>query len=226
MSKKIFVSYSIEDVSKVLQVKREIESDGHRIWMYPRAIEPGDHIVESERKGIEDSDFVIIMLSENSIKSKAVLEEIEITKSVQSQSGKRKLIYIRIDDKIPLRNDEGIQISDLSNHRSYPIELHKLLKKIEYHRNYYLVQKVTRYITHEGWYKVTLELDGILTNVIEVDYHLHPDIVLDKNTVDRSTSYNKKFSISFETNTPEYIYAIVRLNDGTIEELRHFVKLN
>ena len=66
MPKSVFISYSVADIDTVTRIKKQIESENHKIWLYPTAIEPGDHIVESERKGIEELKQIIICEEINS----------------------------------------------------------------------------------------------------------------------------------------------------------------
>ena len=229
MDKQIFISYSVSDKEKVRLIKKDIESVGHRVWIYPEAIEPSDNIVVSEKKGIEESDFVILMLSSKAKNATAVKKEIQLTRREEKIKGKKKLLIVKIDSKIPLRNKEAIQICDLSNKNNYAKELHKLLSKIKEHRNFSFAEKVIKRYKKEyaHWFRVKLKLKGAnLKFVKEVDYHLHPDIAQDKNTTDSSRNPEKKFSISFDTPDNELVFAVVRLKDGTTEEIRHYVKFS
>jgi len=225
MNKKlIFISYSVKDKTKVAKIKKDIESIGHTVWIYPQSISPGDFIPDSEKSGIEQADYVLIMMSKKSSRSRAVQEEIAMAKSEEQKTGKKKLFMVKIDSNMTLKYTDAIQITDLSNRATYTREFYRLFNKIESHRNYSLESSV---ISQDSeWFYLNLELKGAnLDFVKSVDYHLHPLIMKDDYTVNYGKKRKKKFSIKFYTDDNEIAYAIVVLRDGTTEELRHFVKL-
>jgi len=226
--KTVFISYSIKDIEKVSQIKRDIERANIEVWIYPQAIEPGKDIVVEEKKGISECDFVIMMLSTNAKKSKHVQREINLAKRQQVSKGQKKLLIAKIDPNLPLKNKDAIQICDLSNVGNYAIELHKLLTTIKAHINYSLHQTVKPYSGKDlGWYRVKLQLKSPNKKFVkEVDYHIHPVLMLDSETDDQSDNPKKNFSISFDTRDNEVVYAVVRLTNGKTEEIRHEVYLH
>ena len=75
VGKKVFVSHSSQDKSFVRQLCTDIVHSGHTAWLDEWEIKAGDSIPHKIEKGIEEADFVIVVLSKNAIESKWVERE-------------------------------------------------------------------------------------------------------------------------------------------------------
>lgn len=71
----IFLSHSSIDKPMVRKLAMDIESWGITVWLDEWKINPGDQIIQLVEKGIEESDFVAIWITENSIRSSWVEKE-------------------------------------------------------------------------------------------------------------------------------------------------------
>lgn len=76
MKHDIFISYSSEDKIVADAVVAALESRGIRCWYAPRDIEAGRDWGESITNAISESTLMLLIFSENSNKSKRVLDEI------------------------------------------------------------------------------------------------------------------------------------------------------
>jgi hypothetical protein len=65
----IFLSYSSKDGSVANKLARDLEKLGHSIWFDEWDIKVGECIPSKIEKGIADSDFVVIILTPNSVTS-------------------------------------------------------------------------------------------------------------------------------------------------------------
>ena len=72
---KLFVSHSSVDKGFVRGLCVDLAARGHQPWLDEWEILAGESITERIGAGIEDSDFVIVVLSEASVKSKWVEQE-------------------------------------------------------------------------------------------------------------------------------------------------------
>lgn len=72
---KLFLSHSSSDKPFVKKLANDLIELGHDIWLDEWQIRVGDCIVKGVEKGIEESDYVIMILSENSVNSTWVEKE-------------------------------------------------------------------------------------------------------------------------------------------------------
>lgn len=75
VGKKVFVSHSSQDKPFVRQLCTDIAHSGHTPWLDEWEIKAGDSIPHKIEQGVEDADFVIVILSKNAIESKWVERE-------------------------------------------------------------------------------------------------------------------------------------------------------
>lgn len=73
---RVFLSHSSEDKMFIENLAKKLKADGFDVWYDDWEIHVGDSIVQKINEGIATSDFLIIALSKNSIKSKWVREEL------------------------------------------------------------------------------------------------------------------------------------------------------
>jgi hypothetical protein len=77
MAHDVFVSYSSKDKPVADAIVAGLEIKGIRCWVAPRDITPGSSWGESIIGALEGSRFMVIILSENSNRSKQVVREVE-----------------------------------------------------------------------------------------------------------------------------------------------------
>jgi hypothetical protein len=214
MPKKIFISYAVEDKAIVTRIKHDVQAVGHIVWLYPAAINPGEKIIEEEKKGISDSDIVLIMESERSLNSEAVKKEFAYAKKLEKETGLKKLYFVRIDPKIPITKTT-IQRIDLSGKDNYVSEFYRLMRKIDDHKDF-VIKYVSKRYQDSNWYTITVWMEGDgLSQVQEVDYHLHNAIAKDRDTITKGRIGDRNFYLRFNTTTDEYVCAIIYLQNKT-----------
>lgn len=76
LSPRLFLSHSSKDKALVEKLARELSSESFSVWYDDWEIHVGDSIVEKINEGISTSDFLIVVLSRNSVSSKWVREEL------------------------------------------------------------------------------------------------------------------------------------------------------
>ncbi len=91
----IFISYSHSDSSYCYLIAQALKDAGFTVWIDKDSIRPGDSWVRSIFLGMEKADYVLILLSNNSINSTWVQKEIE-TAIATSLSDKKSLTIIPI----------------------------------------------------------------------------------------------------------------------------------
>lgn len=118
---KVFISHASEDKDRfVIGFAEKLRAKGIDAWLDKWEMLLGDNLVKKIfDEGIKESEFVIVILSNNSINKQCVVEK-EMYVSVVMDIEKRcKLIPIRIDDcEVPVCLKEKVRISikDLNNY--------------------------------------------------------------------------------------------------------------
>lgn len=98
----VFICHSSKDKPKVREIKAELEGEGIYCWIDEAEVLPGNTIIEKITEGIQKTGSFIIVLSQNSIESGWVNDELEkaLTKEIHGRKG--AVIPVVIDDcKIP-----------------------------------------------------------------------------------------------------------------------------
>lgn len=73
----IFISYASVDFNRVINILKTLEEMGYNCWYAPRDITPGSPYAREIIKGIETCPIFMVVLTENSVSSDNVLNEIE-----------------------------------------------------------------------------------------------------------------------------------------------------
>jgi len=104
----LFLSHSGSDKEFVEDLARKLSSDGFSVWYDDWEIHVGDSIVQKINEGIKSSDFLLIVLSKNSVDSTWVKEELNaaIVKSVESKGAFILPILLESCDIPPLLSDK------------------------------------------------------------------------------------------------------------------------
>ncbi|MGB0880606.1 MAG: toll/interleukin-1 receptor domain-containing protein [Polaribacter sp.] len=105
----VFISYSTKDNKFVTQLSAELVKRRINVWLDKWEMKPGDSLIDKIQSGISDSSFLLVVLSENSIKSEWCKKELNSGLMRELNEKKVVVIPILIDDcKIPLFLQEKI----------------------------------------------------------------------------------------------------------------------
>lgn len=105
--KKVFISYSHEDVKIVKQFAFQLSLRGFDIWMDEKNIAFGGTYTTAILNGIHDSDYYLVFISKNSINSNWVGAEIDFALREKIERKKLIIVPIKLDDidmPVPLMN--------------------------------------------------------------------------------------------------------------------------
>jgi hypothetical protein len=103
MLKSIFLCHSSSDKSEVRNLAAGLTLRGAKVWLDEAEIFVGDSIIEKIQKGIEESDFLGIVLSPRSVESIWVRKEVEAALTQEIDSGRVKVMPILLEPcEIPL----------------------------------------------------------------------------------------------------------------------------
>lgn len=124
-----FLSHSSKDKAFVRRLAADLVSNGIKVWLDEQRILVGDSIPEKIAQGLAESDFFLIVVSQNSVDSPWVKKE--LSNALVNEIERRKVVVlpIKIDDaKMP----ESINDKLYSDFRgSYDEGLERLLRSIK-----------------------------------------------------------------------------------------------
>jgi hypothetical protein len=94
----VFISYNHRDRQFVRRLAEDLRRAGIRAWVDEYEILPGDSITEKTTQGINTSDYMLVVVSKNSVNSSWVSKEVSAAFMRDPESSSRRVIPLKIDD--------------------------------------------------------------------------------------------------------------------------------
>jgi uncharacterized protein YjbI with pentapeptide repeats len=136
-----FISYSSKDQEFAERLHADLQNKGVRCWFAPEDLKIGDKFRTRIDESIRIYDKLMLVLTENSIRSPWVEEEVEAALEKERQQNKLVLFPIRLDDAVmqtqqawaaTLRRMRHIgEFSEWKDHDSYQKALGRLLRDLK-----------------------------------------------------------------------------------------------
>lgn len=101
--KDCYLSYSHKDESLARQLKQYLESQGVSVWFAPDDIPVGFSFAETIVDAIRSCDYMIVLLSENSVQSEVVLHELDF--AIETANNREKRVIPILVDDVKLTNN-------------------------------------------------------------------------------------------------------------------------
>jgi len=95
-----FISYSTKDQPFAERLHADLQNKGVRCWFAPEDLKIGDKFRSRIDESIRVYDKLMLLLSENSIQSPWVEEEVEAALEKEYQQNKLVLFPVRLDDAV------------------------------------------------------------------------------------------------------------------------------
>lgn len=93
----VFISYSSQDAPRTVVFAERLKSLGHSVWLDKWEIRPGHNVSQRIERGLQDSEFLILMVSHASIVSGWVEQEWRQKFSEEISSKQVKTICVRLE---------------------------------------------------------------------------------------------------------------------------------
>lgn len=137
-----FISYSSKDEEFARRLHNDLQSEGVRCWFAPEDLKIGDRFRVTIDESIRLYDKLVLVLSENSVSSEWVGDEVEAAlEKEEGQGGKVVLFPLRLDDAVmeikegwpaKVRRTRHIgDFSDWKNHDSYKKAFERLMRDLK-----------------------------------------------------------------------------------------------
>jgi hypothetical protein len=95
-----FISYTSEDEAFACKLHGDLQDNGVRCWFAPEDLKIGDRIRPRIDQEIRLRDKLLVILSENSVASEWVGDEVEAALEEEKMGGRTILFPIRLDDAV------------------------------------------------------------------------------------------------------------------------------
>lgn len=144
-----FISYSTKDEEFARRLHARMRQAELRVWFAPEDIKGGDYLKDQIDRAIQLHDRLLLVLSENSMRSEWVTSEILRARKVEKKEGRRKLFPIRLVDYEAIMEwerfdpDEGTDLarevrkyyipdfSNWKNHDDFEREFNRLYESLK-----------------------------------------------------------------------------------------------
>jgi uncharacterized protein YjbI with pentapeptide repeats len=136
-----FISYSSKDQSFAEQLYADLENKGVRCWFAPEDLKIGDKFRDRIDESIRLHDKLLLILSESSVASPWVSDEVEAAIEREHREGRTVLFPIKIDEAVieseqawaaAIRRTRHIgDFTDWKNHDSYQKAFDRLLRDLK-----------------------------------------------------------------------------------------------
>jgi hypothetical protein len=135
-----FISHSTRDQAFADRLHADLQSKGVRCWYAPQDLRIGADIREGIDQSIRVHDKVLIVISESSIESDWVAQEVNLAFNKESETRKQVLFPIRLDDAVltaaqswaaRIRNERQVgNFSAWKHHDSYSQAFDRLIRDL------------------------------------------------------------------------------------------------
>jgi len=95
---RVFLSHNWEDKDIARALASKLSARGIGVWLDEAEIRLGDSLIEKIRAAIDEVEYVVALLSKNSIDSPWVNKELDIAMNQEIESRRVKVLPIRLDD--------------------------------------------------------------------------------------------------------------------------------
>jgi hypothetical protein len=126
----VFISHCHADKKLARKLARDLTKNGVRVWIDEAEIQVGDSLIERLQDGIEQMDYLAVILSPASVSSEWVRREVEIAMNHEIKGRKVKVLPLLYKPcKLPLFL-EGKVYDDCSTKSKYKNSLDSVLMRL------------------------------------------------------------------------------------------------
>jgi hypothetical protein len=137
----VFISYSNKDAALAERLYADLQAQGVRCWYAPHGMQIGEPILSGIDWGIRLHDKLLLIVSESSVESGWVEQEVYLALARERIERRRVLFPIRIDDTVlesrqgwPAVVQDTINIGDFrqwKDHFAYQVAFARLLRDLK-----------------------------------------------------------------------------------------------
>lgn len=128
-SPQVFISYSFKDKEFAQHLATDLRKQGIKVWLADEQVKVGDRIIDTIREGISSSQWTIVLLSENSLKSDYTSKELLFALDEEHTRNRPFILPAVISDtELPIQLQDK-QYADFRE--NYNLGLEKILARVK-----------------------------------------------------------------------------------------------
>lgn len=133
----VFISHNFKDKPLARKIALILNSYGVKTWIDESEIKLGDSLIEKIRSGIDEGDYLIALISKNSIDSEWVKRELDIAMNQEIEGKKVKVVPILVGNCELPGFLKGKLYADMSTKRKFSDSIPVLLSRfnIEFNKD-------------------------------------------------------------------------------------------
>ncbi|MBE6088431.1 MAG: toll/interleukin-1 receptor domain-containing protein [Clostridium beijerinckii] len=125
----VFISHNYKDKPLARKISNEFTKYGIKPWIDESEIKLGESLIEKIRDGLDNMDYLVALISQNSVQSEWVKKELDIAMNSEIE-GKRVITIPILAGKCDLPGFlKGKLYADMSTNRKYNENIHILLRR-------------------------------------------------------------------------------------------------
>lgn len=126
----VFLSHTNADKPFVRRLKRDLDAQGFDCWIDEAEIKVGDSLIRKICDGLDRANFVIVVLSPNSISSPWVQEELDVAMNQQIRSQRIKVLPVMYQQCEPPGFLLGKKYAKFTDEKDYLPALEQLVNSM------------------------------------------------------------------------------------------------
>ncbi|MBE5852208.1 MAG: TIR domain-containing protein [Lachnospiraceae bacterium] len=127
----VFISHNYKDKPMARKIAKELDKYGIKVWIDESEIRLGDSLIEKIRDGLDHMDFLIALISENSVHSEWVKKELDIAMNKEID-GKKVIAIPILVGRCELPGFlKGKLYADMSSSRKYNENIPVLIRRFD-----------------------------------------------------------------------------------------------
>jgi len=128
---KVFISYSHKDKHFAHKIGHHLEGYGIPIWIDSRELLIGDSLIQKIRDGLNNAEYVVALISKNSISSDWVNKELDIAMNQEIEDRRIKVLPALLDNSELPGFLKGKVYLDFRKEENFTNECEKILHRIQ-----------------------------------------------------------------------------------------------
>jgi hypothetical protein len=170
----IFLSHNHADKPFVRRLAQDLQAAGVRVWLDEAEMNIGDSLIEKIREGIDQIEYLGVVLSQNSVESQWVKREVDLAMNQEIEGKRVRVLPLVIDDCELPGFLKGKLYANFRAPNQYTEELAKILRRLSntntLHRNLPMPQpdipefrlEVVRRFLSGAFHQVVAGINGLV----------------------------------------------------------------
>ncbi len=127
----VFLSHNQKDKEFVRRLANDLKLAGAKVWIDEAEIKVGDSLIEKIRSGIDDVDYLAVILSSHSVRSEWVKKEVDVAINQEIEQKRVKVLPVLLESCDLPGFLKGKLYADFTTRDRYSTGLTQILNRLE-----------------------------------------------------------------------------------------------